>query len=227
MLVGPVILGDCIVMPVGVTGETVTGILKREDAARVECILAVTVPGIEEEKQAIMESLRVIADMLGARFHSHTVTPGDARSAARVYEILAREDYDRLIIVGVTGSRYLLPVLFMIGLKIWRDKGGKVEVLLLHGIEGEGYDLAPLAGFAAPAFRISSIQYRILDIVYGSGRELSGKNLIEEYGFTRSVYYVLADLERKGLLKVRRGRIIRTFPGEVFYNMYRSWGGNP
>ena len=217
-------MGDCILVPVGVTRETVTGILKGEDAAGVECILAVTVPGIEEEKQAIMEGLRVIADMLGARFHSHTVTPGDARSVARVYEVLTEEDYDRLIIVGVTGSRYLIPVLFMIALRIWRDKGDKVEVLLLYGVEGDEYELVPLAGFAAPAFRISSIQYRILDIVYGSGRELSGKDLIEEYGFTRSVYYVLADLERKGLLKVRRGRIMRTFPGEVFYHMYRNRG---
>lgn len=217
-------MGDCILVPVGVTRETVTGILKGEDAAGVECILAVTVPGIEEEKQAIMEGLRVIADMLGARFHSHTITPGDARSVARVYEVLAEEDYDRLIIVGVTGSRYLIPVLFMVALKVWRDKGDRVEVLLLHGVEGEEYELVPLAGFAAPAFRISSIQYRILDIVYGSDRELSGKDLIEEYGFTRSVYYVLADLERKGLLKVRRGRIIRTFPGEIFYHMYRSRG---
>ena len=217
-------MGDCIIVPVGVTRETVTGILKGEDTAGVECILAVTVPGIEEEKQAIMEGLRVIADMLGARFHSHTITPGDARSATRVYEVLAEENYDRLIIVGVTGSRYLFPLLFMAALRVWRDKGDRVEVLLLHGVEGEGYELAPLAGFAAPAFRISSIQYRILDIVYGSGRELSGKDLIEEYGFTRSVYYVLADLERKGLLKVRRGRIIRTFPGEVFYHMYRSRG---
>jgi len=66
------------------------------------------------------------------------------------------------------------------------------------------------------------VQRKILDIIYSSQKPISGKDLIEKHGFTKSVYYVLADLERKGLLSVRRGAIERTFPGEIFYLMLRG-----
>lgn len=47
---------------------------------------------------------------------------------------------------------------------------------------------------------------------------------MERHGFTRSVYYVLADLERKGLLRVRRGRIEKTFPGKLVFSLLKASG---
>lgn len=97
-------------------------------------------------------------------------------------------------------------------------------MFLVHGVEGERYSIAPLPGFFATAMRISSVQKRLLALIYGSEKRISGKELIKEYGFTRSVYYVLADLERKGLVRVRRNRVERTFPGELVYGLLKASG---
>ena len=209
-------MGDCVVIPIGVTGETVAGILGGSNF-RIKCIVAVTVPGFREEKESILQGVEMLSQMLGAELRQVTVVPRDASTIRRVYEVLRGMRFSRLVIVGVTGSRYLLPLLISVALKVWRDRGGDVEVLLLHGVEGEDYTLEPLVGFVAPVLRISGVQQRVLSIVYGSREPVSGKDLIEKHGFTRSVYYVLADLERKGLLRVRRGRIEKTLPGEIYY----------
>jgi len=204
------------VIPVGVTKETVENI--SGIAGDVACIVAVTVPGLEEEKKPILAGLEALARMLGAEFYSIVVAPGSVESVVELYRVLKRVKAGEIVVAGTTGSRYLLPVLMMVLLKLWRERKG-IRILLLHGVEGGGASLVPLAGFVSPALKVTRVQRRVLDIVYSSNKPVSGRELIEKHGFTRSVYYVLADLERKGLLSVKRGRIERTFTGEVFYRL--------
>ena len=182
----------------------------------------VTVPGYEEAKKPIIEALRGAASALGASFYLFIVKPGEVTELVRIYEVLVRVRPSEVYLVGVTGTRYLLPPLATVLLKYWRDT--RAEVYLVHGVEGEGYSIEPLPGFFATAMRLSSVQKRLLSIIYGSEGMVSGKELMERYGFTRSVYYVLADLERKGLLVVRRNRIEKTFPGKLVYKLLEVSG---
>ncbi len=209
-----------VVVPVGVTRETVEGALR--SIGVVDVVYAVTVPGYEDVKRPILDSLKGLAVLVGARYYEVVVVPGDVSGFVELYELLVGEAPDPVYLVGVTGSRYLLPPLFMVLLWYWRTTGARV--LLLHGIEGEAPSPVPLAGFFAPVMRLSRVQGRILELVYGGEEVVSGKDLKEKYGFSHSVYAVLRDLERKGLLVVRRGRIERTLPGELMYRLYVRGG---
>jgi len=212
--------GRAVLIPLGVTRETIEGVLR--GLPRPDVIVVVTVPGYEETKRSIVEALRVAALALGARFYLVVVRPGGVEGALELYRVLRGERPGEVYLVGVTGSRYLFPVLSSVLLRYWRDTGARLW--LVHGVEGREYVLEPFAGFFAPAMRISSVQKRLLRIVYESEEAPSGKEFIEKYGFTRSVYYVLADLERKGLLVVRRNRIEKTLPGRLFYALLKASG---
>lgn len=215
-------VGDCVLLPVGVTESTVEYVLSDRLNLAVSCVVAVTVPGMEEEKERIMRGIELLANIINARLHRITVAPWNPESGRELYSIVRKESFERLVIVGTTGTRYLQPILLMVALQVWRERKGKCEVLLLQGVEGEEARLVPLLGFLAPAMRISKVQRRLLNIIYSSDRPLSGKELIEKHGFTRSVYYVLADLERKGLVIIRRGAIEKTWPGELFYRLIKE-----
>jgi len=212
-------LATCLIVPVGVTRETIESIVANGVATDVKFIVAVTVPGFEEVKRPILIGLQVSSRMLGSDFRSVTVSPNDPKSVRELYELLSGLQYSRVVLVGVTGSRYLFPILLTVLLKIWKDRKSRVEILLLHGVEGERASLVPLVGFVAPALKISKVQKKVLRVVYGQTGAVSGKDLIERFGFRRSVYYVLADLERKGLLRVRRGRIEKTFTGSLYFSL--------
>jgi len=214
------VASTCIIVPVGVTRETVEGLLR--GLPRPDIIVVVTVPGYEEAKKPIIEALRGAASALGSKFYEFVIEPGEVSGLVGIYRLLVEEKPGEVYLAGVTGTRYLLPVLAAVVLKYWRDSGARV--LLVHGVEGEEYSIEPLPGFFAAVMRLSRVQKRLLGIIYGSGETVSGKELIERYGFTRSVYYVLADLERKGLLRVRRGRIEKTLPGELVYRLLEASG---
>jgi len=209
-----------VVVPVGVTGETVESVLR--GLPTPDSIFVVTVPGFEDVKRRIIGVLRSAAEALGSRFYEFTVEPGGVDGLVSLYRALLRERPGVVYLVGLTGSRYLFPLLAAVLLQYWRVSGARV--LLVHGVEGGGRSLEPLPGFFAPAMRLSAVQRRLLAIVYGSAGRVSGKDLIERYGFTRSVYYVLADLERKGLLVVRRNRIEKTLPGMLVYRLLEASG---
>jgi len=213
--------GACFIIPVGLKREKIERILETSEARRVGCIVTVTVTGYERDKTPLVEAASVLAEMIGARHEHIVVEPGSAEGPVGLYRLLRSEAPSRVIVAGVSGSRYLYPVLFQVLLMYWRVSGA--EVLVQHGVEGGSYSLEPLQGFASPAMKLTSIQKELLRLIYTSRRELSGKVLIEEYGYTKSVYSVLADMERKGLLRVRRGRIEKTLPGRILYEML--WGG--
>jgi len=213
-------MGVCVILPVGVTKETVEKVVSGKGIEHFDCVIAVTVPGFEDIKKSILEGIRYLSDIIGARVYEITVQPDDGKASSRIYHILLRERPSKVILVGTTGSRYLYPILLMSALYYWRETNA--QIYLLHGIEGDEGKLAPLQGFFAPVMRISSVQRRVLDIVYGTANSVSGKELIEKHGFTKSVYAVLADLERKGLVRVGRNKVERTFPGELFYHLLRG-----
>jgi len=213
--------GRAVVVPVGVTGETIEGLLK--SVPRPDLIITVSVPGYEEVKGPIIEGLKAAASAMGARFRSFTVKKGDVEVLVDVYKLLLEERPNEVYLIGVTGSRYLLPLLVMVLLKYWRD--AKAVVYLLHGVEGEECEAVPLPGFFAPSMRLSNTQIKLLKIIYSLEGPISGKELIQKYGFTRSVYYVLADMERKGLLFVRRNKIEKTLPGRLMYELLRAGEG--
>lgn len=215
----------CLIIPVGITKETVESIVAEGGIRDVGHIVAVTVPGLEEEKESILMGLKVSAQMLGCEFYSVRVAPNDFSGVVELYKLLKRLKFSRVVLVGTTGSRYLFPILLLVLLKIWRDRKGRVEILLLHGVEGERASLVPLVGFITPALRISKVQKKVLRIVYSNPNSFSGKDLIKKFGFKRSVYYVLADLERKGLLRVKRGLIEKTFSGELYFRLLEGGGG--
>ncbi|MEB3691267.1 MAG: hypothetical protein G5Z42_01155 [Caldisphaeraceae archaeon] len=215
-------MSDCIILPIGITRGTIESILSDDSKLNISCITTVTVPGMEEEKERIISGVEILARMINAELHKVTVRPWDPESVKTIYNNIKNRKFNRLIVVGITGTRYLQPILLMVALRMWRELHGKSEVLLLQGVEGEEARLVPLLGFIAPALRISRIQRRLIEIVYSSSRPISGKDLIKRQGFTKSVYYVLADLEHKGLLKVKRGIIERTWPGELYYRFMKS-----
>ena len=210
----------CLILPIGVKREKVERILAASEVQRVQCIITVTIPGYLEEKKPLIEAAKYLAEMIGASYHEVVFEPRSPEGPLKLYKTLLDEKPSKVILAGVTGSRYLYPLLFQVLLMYWRVSGA--EILLQHGVEGGDYSLEPLQGFASPAMRLSRVQQEILRLVYSSTEKLSGKTLIEKYGYTKSVYAVLADMERKGLLRVRRESIERTLPGMVLYMML--WG---
>lgn len=211
-----------VVIPIGVTKETVEGVLR--DLPKPDIMIVVTVPGYDDVKRPIIEALRATALTLGAKFYTVIITPSETKELVDVYRILVSEKPGEVYLIGITGTRYLLPTLTTVLLRYWRSRNARVY--LVHGVEGGEYSVEPLPGFYAVAMRISSLQRRLLEIIYGAEEPVSGKELMEKYGFTKSVYHVLADLERKGLLVVRRGRIEKTFPGRLVHELLKAGGGS-
>jgi len=217
-------LGTCLVVPVGIVREAVESAAGREVVKDISSIVAVTVPGFEEEKKQVIAALELLSKLAGAQLHIATIRPGSAEDVAELYRTLRGLECDRVVLVGTTGSRYLFPVLFMVLLQVWKEK--RAEVYILHGVEGEELSLENLAGFAAPALKVSSLQRILLRAIYSSpAAELSIQDLMRELRLGRSAYYALQDLNRKGLVEYRWGKIRRTFAGEVFYRVVICGGG--
>ncbi len=212
-----------VVIPVGVTKETVSGLLSHvAERGRVEGLVAVTTPGFEDVKREIIEALRTSAELLNARFESIIVEFDDEEATAKVYRALKSVGSREVYVSLITGSRYLIPILVQALLRYAYDTGAKVYAV--HGIEGEGYRVEPLKGFLV--YKLTREQKRLFKIIYGyQSEELRSKeDLINKYGFSRSVYKALRGLEEKGLITRRRNRILKTFPGKLLYNLLREVG---
>lgn len=212
-------MADCLILPVGVSNYDINPILDGSEGFNIKCIITVTVPGLENEKSRILEGIRTLSMALGINVEHVIIKPWNVDSVKALYNSIMKYNPGKIIVSLATGSRYLYPVLTFVLLKVWRESKRRVEILAVHGIEGESYRIVEYQGYVSPVFRISSVQRKILKIIYESKEPLSGKDLIEKYGFTRTVYYVLADLERKGLLRVKRGIIEKTWPGYLYYEL--------
>lgn len=211
----------CLIIPIGVTRETVENILKGtiED---LRCVITVTIPGYEETKQDIVNALETLARMAGIKFYTLTIKPWSHEELIALYKILKNQLPQKIVLVGTTGSRYIIPPLLQVLLYYW--KSFQRQVYIAHGVEGEAPRLVPLPGYISTALNLGRMQEKILKIIYSTEQALSGKKLIHEYNLTRAVYAALAELENKGLVRVKRGRIEKTFPGTLLYHLLEESG---
>jgi len=213
-------MATCLIIPVGMSREITENIMSAEIVGNAKYIVIVGISGYEKENKEMVEGLRVLAKMVGAEFHTIAITPNNIEDVTGLYKFLKKLAVNEIVLVGTIGSRYLFPILLMVLLKLWKER--KTKIFMFHGVEGEKPSLVPLTGFIAPALKITRMQKKVLDIVYSSDEPISGKDLIEKYGFKMVVYYVLATLERNGLVRVRRGNIEKTFAGELFYHFMKG-----
>ncbi len=228
-------------IPIGVTKEKVTGLLSYVvERSKIEGIVALTLPGFEEVKRDILSTLRGSADLLRARFEEVSIGLGDAEASAKIYRALKKIGSKEVYVSLITGSRYFIPIIMQALLRYSRDEGAMVyaiyglegvppEVLEKRGLQGAAgaggeYEVVPLLGFLVDG--LVREQKKIFRLIYEQDKdELRTKeDLIEKYGFSRSVYKALDGLEKKGLIEHRRDRIIKTFPGKLLYNLLREAG---
>lgn len=123
----------------------------------------------------------------------------------------------------LSGSRFLYPILTQVLLYYWRLTGASVYIL--QGIEGGPWRAEPLPGYAT--VELPQGQRRVFIQIYEHpGEELrTMEDLIEKYGYGRSIYKILRELEVKGLIVWRRNRIRKTLPGKILYRMMEVSGG--
>jgi hypothetical protein len=211
------------VLPLGVTGETVRGILENiAGKERIESIIIVTTPGYEDVKKSIIEGVKTMSILLGARFNLLVIGFGDEHASEKIYRAMREAGSGKVYVSFVTGSRYLIPILMQAILRYAHDTGA--EVYAIHGIEGGEYRIEPLAGYII--YKLNRTQREVFKLIYEHpGEEVRVKeDLIERYGFGRSIYKVLKGLEEKGLVIHRRNKVLKTYPGKLLYNLLREVG---
>ena len=210
-------------MPVGITKETVEGLLKSRVVGDVSCIITILIEDSSEEmmrrKREITGTVEAIAKFLGAEYREFWTTLEDGNLSAKIYEALLHFRPAQVILSSVTGSRYvLLPLLQALR---WYGKRQGVRIYVVHGIEGDGWLLEPLAGYLVD--KLTPTQKKIFMLIYSHpGEELRTKeDFIEKYGFGRSLYKTLNQLRSMGLIEWRRNKIRKTYPGLLLYNLLK------
>jgi len=216
----------CLILPVGITRETVEGLLKREELRNVSCIITVLIEDRENEelmkvKKEILNVLRMLAGFMGAKFYTIWTSFGDEKLSKEIFDVLLIHK-PRLIILGAfTGSRYvLLPSILSI---LWYQKiYGGCDVKIIHGVEGNGWSIEPLRGYFTTD--LTKAQLRIFKLIYSMKKEeiRTKEDLMSQYNLGRSVYKILRALKEKGLIEWRRNRIRKTFPGKLLFNILIS-----
>ncbi|MGB9831129.1 MAG: hypothetical protein ACPLSP_03540 [Fervidicoccus fontis] len=208
-----------LILPVGVTGEIVQGII---NIARDSLygVITITTAGFEDMKRNILQSIENACKLIGIEHYHLSVEFGDTKSSAELYKLLKKLKPNRIVISGITGSRYLFPIIASVALRYWYET--KVEVLLVHGIEGERWELVPLMGFFN--YDLKGKQKDIFMQIYGEPIEVlrTKDMLINKYGYTRAIYKTLSKLEERGLIRHRRNRIEKTLPGKLLYSLMRE-----
>ncbi len=216
-------VSSCLIVPVGVTLETVMEFVEDPRISEVSCIIGVTVEGFLDVKEKIFNQLVELAEELGARPYKivlKLLNPGDV---SRLMDILLRESPRVVMVSLISGSRYLYPVVVQTVLYYVMNYGAKGYMLV--GVEGGESELVPLTGFFV--YRLERKQKTLFKQIY----EVEGdiirvrEDLILRYGYGRSIYKVIRELERKGLILHGRNIIVKTFPGKVLYEFMRLEAG--
>lgn len=211
-----------LILPIGITGETVQGVLNAVKDS-LTAIITITTAGFEETKKGIIQGVEQACNLMGIEHYHIVVVPSKVEPVAELYKLLKKLRPSRVIVSGVTGSRYLQPLIAQAVLRYWHET--KAEVLLIHGVEGEKWSLEPLTGFFI--YDLKREQREVFMRIYSDPRDaLNAKeNLIDKYGYGRSIYKVLRKLEEKGLIKRRRNKIEKTLPGHVLYLLLKEGEG--
>mgnify|MGYP001772692770 CR=1 FL=1 len=211
-----------LILPLGVTGETVQGVLNATREPLVG-VITVTTAGFDETKKEIIRAVKQACELIGAKHYHIVVNPDNAEPIAELYRLLRKLTATRVLVSGVTGSRYLLPLITQAVLRYWHET--KAEVFLIHGVEGEKWSLVPFTGFFV--YDLKREQKEVFMRIYSDPRNILGtKELIEKYGYGRSIYKVLGKLEEKGLIKHNRNKIEKTLPGRLLYFLLKEGEGD-
>jgi len=214
------VVRSVLIIPVGITKETVEGVLKI--IQDVKAIITITTEGFEERKRDILIGVSEAAKLIGA-VHEHIIVKNNDRLAsARIYGTVMKYKPSRIIVSGLTGSRYLYPIITQAVLRLWHDT--KAEIFLIHGVEGGKWEIVPLLGFYI--YNLKREQKRLFKLIYEHPSDIlrTKEDLFEKYRLTKSSYEALKELESKGLIKRRRNRIEKTFPGHLLYNLLKEAG---
>lgn len=211
-----------LILPIGITKDIVHGILNDIKDSLIG-IITVTTKGFEEAKHDIIQGVRAASELIGAKHYHLEVEFGDREASAKLYNLLKELGTERIVISGITGSRYLYPIIMQATLRYWYDTGA--EAALIHGIEGEKWELVPLTGFLT--YDLKREQRNLFMLIYSIPKEVlkTKEDLIDKHGFTRTVYKVLAKLEERGLIKHSRNKIEKTLPGYLLFNILKVAGG--
>lgn len=211
-------MGGCVIIPVGVTKETVLSLVSVSRLnGGLKCLLAVTVAGLEEEKRSILAGLEDYARSVGLVYRELWIREEDYGFASELLEFLLEQRPSRIYLSLLSGSRYLYPLLTQVLLYYWRRTGAKVYVL--QGVEGGSWRVEPLSGYYS--VELPRSQRRVFKEIYEyPGDELrTREDLVEKHGYGRSVYKILRELESKGLIEWGRNRIRKTLPGKILYEL--------
>lgn len=215
-----------LILPIGITGETVQGVLKTigDSLAGLVGIITVTTAGFEEVKREIIQGVKHACELIGAKHYHIIVNFREVGVSAKLYKLLKKLRPERIVISGTTGSRYLFPIVVSAVLRYWYET--RAEVLLVHGVEGGKWDLVPLVGFFV--YDLKREQKEVFMQIYGNSRNIlrTNEDLIKKYDYGKSIYKVLSKLEEKGLIKHKRNKIEKTLPGRLLYYLLREAEGN-
>ena len=214
-------MGVCLIIPVGITRETISSTLSLSTVGdRISCLVAVTVRGLEDVKREILDGLKEASRAAGFDYFEFWVDESRTDEfAGELLQVLVQYRPSRVVLSMVSGSRFLVPLLYHVLLYYWRLSG--VVPHILHGVEGGAWRLEPLPGFVTISLPRS--QRRVFMQIYSHPEDelRTVEDLIERYGYGRSIYKVLNELERKGLISWRKNRILKTTPGRILFKLMK------
>jgi predicted transcriptional regulator len=210
-----------LLLPIGIAKETVYGVMRYPEI-KPDVIITITVRGLEEVKSEILSGVTSLAELMGIPHYHVSISYGDTEAGAKIYNLLKTHKPQTIVVSGVTGSRYLFPIVAQVLLLYWHEY--KARILLIHGIEGESWELAPFIGFFT--YNLKRRQKEIFELIYQVPKDIikTKEELIEKYRLGRHVYTILKELEMRGLIARRRNKIIKTMPGYLLYNLLKSLG---
>lgn len=216
-------VSSCLVVPVGVTLQTVMEFVEDPRIGEVSCVIGVTVEGFLDVKEKIFNQLEELTEELGARLYRVVLKPLSSGDVSRLMELLLRESPRVVVVSLLSGSRYLYPVVVQVVLYYAMNYDARAYMLV--GVEGGESELVPLTGFFV--YRLERRQRVLFEQIYGMEGDIIRvkEDLIMRYGYGRSIYKVIRELERKGLILHGRNIIVKTFPGKVLYRLMRLEAG--
>ncbi len=221
-------MGTVLILPFGVTLETVEGLLRADFMRGVEVIIAVGVKGYPEDeefrdaKERVISLIKNLGSFMGAGVKIMWAYMDDFGLPARVFEELRSVEPDAVIISGVTGSRFVLLPVTMAVLHYCRRAG--CRPYLVHGIEGDGWRLVPLKGFI-PQHLPKSAMRLFMEIYSRKADVFNPRRILEELRLPQSSYRSFHILDEEGLIEwVGRGRARKTVPGKMLFELIKVMG---
>lgn len=221
-------MGAVLILPFGVTLETVEGLLRADFMSGVEVILAVGVRGYPEDevfreaKERVVLLIKDLGAFMGAGVRVIWGSMGDYGLPARVFEELRSVGPDAVIVSGVTGSRFVLPPIIMAVLHYCGRAG--CRPYLIHGIEGDGWRLVPLRGFFPQRLPRSALRL-FVEIYSRRGEVFNPREILRELGLPQSSYRSFHVLDEAGLIEwVGKGRARKTVPGRMLFELIKVMG---